>query len=194
MILSKVYKMKYRNDLTAEYVRECLDYDPETGLFKWKTRPLEHFKDKRSWAAWNTKYANKKTGMTCSTGYLDIRVNNRLYRAHRLAWLIVYGKWPDNQIDHNDGKRDNNKIDNLSDVPHHVNGKNQKLRITNTSGHQGVSLRKNNTWIARITVNNKDLYLGSFKNIEEAIKVRKSAEIEHGFHANHGDKRKKYVQ
>ena len=184
--------MKYRNDLTAEYVRECLDYDPETGLFTWKTRPLEHFKDKRSCNSWNAKFAGKKTGVLSNTGYLVIKINRRKYRAHRLAWLIVYGKWPDNQIDHNDGKRENNRIDNLSDVPNHINGKNQKLRITNKSGHQGV-FKRGKSWVARIRVNYQYLHLGSFKNKQEAIKVRKSAEIEHGFHENHGDKRKKYV-
>ena len=90
--------MKCRNDLTAEYVRECLDYEPDTGLLKWKKRPVEHFKNKRSCNIWNTRYAGKNAGYFVNIGYFNIRVNGKTYRAHRIIWLITYGQWPKNHI------------------------------------------------------------------------------------------------
>jgi hypothetical protein len=180
--------MNYRNDLTAEYVRECLEYNPETGLLKWKTRPVEHFKSERDYNAWNSNYAGKNAGSNTGNGYIRIVINNQPYKAHRLAWLIFYGKWPKDQIDHNDGERSNNKIDNLRDVPNSINGKNQAIRIDNNTGHVGVKKTKYDTWEANIKVDGIAYYLGSHKNIEDAIKVRKEAEINHNFHPNHGRK------
>jgi hypothetical protein len=180
--------MNYRNDLTAEYVKECLEYNPETGLLKWKERPLEHFKSENDCKRWNSKYANKKAGTLSSSGYIDIKISSVIYRAHRIAWLIFYGKWPKDQIDHNDGERSNNKIDNLSDVPNSINGKNQAIRIDNNTGHVGVKKTIHATWRASIMVDGIAYDLGTHKNIEEAIKARKEAEIKHNFHANHGRK------
>ena len=177
--------MKCRNDLTSEYVRECLDYDPDTGLFKWKTRPLEHFVNSRAWKIWNTRYAGKNAGYFVKIGYFNIRVNGINYRTHRLAWLITYGKWPKDHIDHIDGNRSNNRINNLRDVPNSENHKNIVMLSVNTSGYSGISARGDN-WRARISINGKEKHLGTFKNIDEAIKVRKAAEIKYNFHPNHG--------
>jgi hypothetical protein len=186
MNLSEVNIMKYRNNLTTDYVRECLDYDPETGLLTWKTRPVEHFKTQRVYNTWNTRYAGKKAGSLYSLGYINVSINSVSYTAHRLAWLIFYGKWPEHQIDHDDGDRTNNKISNLNDVPNSVNGKNQKLKVTNKSGCSGVFLNKRNTWEASIYVNFKKIHLGKSKDLNEAIKLRKVAEKQYNFHPNHG--------
>jgi hypothetical protein len=183
MNLSEAYIMKYRNDLTAEYVRECLDYDPETGLFTWKTRPVEHFNCQGDCNSWNARFAGKKAGKLRNDNYIRIKINNADYFAHRIAWLIVKGKWPDHQIDHADGIRNNNKIDNLSDVPNLVNGRNRKLHRKNKTGHSGIYFRKDkNVWEVKISNNN----LGTFKDLDEAVKIRKAAEIEYGYHENHG--------
>jgi hypothetical protein len=185
--------MEYNNDLTAEFVKECLNYDPDIGIFTWKIRPREHFVSDRSCSAWNTKYANKEAGAINvpkgrRIGYKVISLNNKMYRAHRLAWLIVYGKWPKNQIDHIDRDHFNNKIDNLRDVPDSVNMKNLAMRIDNTSGYNGLSLSPNGIWRATIKVDGKSIHLGTFKNKEDAIQSRKNAEIKYGFHPNHGNK------
>lgn len=178
--------MKCRNDLTAEYVRECLDYDPDTGLLKWKKRPVEHFKSDRNWKMWNTRFSDKNTGSFVNKkGYMNIKLNGTTYRTHRIVWLIVHGEWPKDHIDHIDGDRINNKIENLRDVPNSENHKNMAMMYINTSGHSGVSFRGKN-WIARISVNGKEKHLGVFKTIDEAIKARKAAEKEHNFHPNHG--------
>jgi hypothetical protein len=182
--------MRCANDLTAEYVRECLDYDAETGLFTWKNRPREHFKSHNSFGSWNSKCAGKYAGFI-QHGYLIIKLNSISYRAHRLAWLFFYGKWPKHQIDHDDGNRSNNRISNLNDVPNSKNSKNRKLNVNNKSGHAGVFLQKN-IWISCIRVNSKPIHLGSFKNLDEAIKVRKAAEIQYGFHKNHGDNKRNH--
>jgi hypothetical protein len=180
--------MNCRNDLTAEYVRECLEYNPETGLLKWKTRPVEHFKSENDCKRWNSKYAGKVAGAINGSRYINIDINNQTYKAHRLAWLIFYGKWPKDQIDHNDGERSNNKIDNLRDVPNSINGKNKKIPINNNTGHVGVKKTKYDTWRAYIKVDGILYDLGSHKNIEDAIKARKEAEKKHDFHPNHGRK------
>ncbi len=179
--------MKYKNDLTVEYVKERLDYNPETGLFTWKKRPLEHFKTKRACNLWNTKHANRKAGsFHTATGYISLKLNGIQYRAHRIAWLIFYGKWPNHQIDHDDGNKINNKIHNLNDVTQSSNARNRRLSIKNTSGCFGVNLRANGTWRASITVDRKIINLGTYKLKEDAIKAREDAEKEHNFHQNHG--------
>lgn len=183
--------MKYNDDLTAEFVKECLNYYPKTGLFTWKIRPREHFVSDRSCSVWNSRYANKEAGSIHKTkgrrfGYKVITLNNKIYRAHRLAWLIVYGKWPKNEIDHIDGDHFNNKIDNLRDVPNSVNMKNLSIRIDNKTGYNGLVLRPSGSWRAEIRIDGKSIYLGTFKNKEDAIQARKDAEIKYGFHPNHG--------
>lgn len=179
--------MKYRNDLTAEYVRECLDYDPETGLLTWKRRPREHFTSDRSYNSWNSKHSNKEAGsLKKRTNYRHIRINHKFYSSHRIAWLIVYGEWPKNDIDHIDQDRSNNKITNLRDVPNSENQKNQTMKRNNTSGHTGIYPVPSGKWKASIYVNGKNKTIGTFRDKEDAIKARKDAEIKYGFYPNHG--------
>lgn len=81
-----------------------MEYNPDTGLFRWKQ--VRGGPQSFEW----------RPGTPKGDGYYLIRVNNRLYRAHRLAWFYMYGDWPVKQIDHIDGNRGNNKIKNLRDV------------------------------------------------------------------------------
>jgi hypothetical protein len=186
--------MKCKNDLTAEYARECLDYAPETGLFTWKKRPVEHFKKIRGWRLFNSRYAGKNAGCH-ERGYLSIEINSYAYGAHRLAWLITYGKWPENHIDHIDGIRNNNKINNLRDVPNHENSKNRSMNCKNTTGHSGITIRPNGKWNASISVKGVRTHLGNFKNKEDAIKARNDAEIKYNYHPNHAkQKHRKDIQ
>ena len=101
--------MKVRNDLTAEYVRSILDYNPETGIFLWKERPLEDFKTEGAWKSWNSQYPNTEAGAK-SLHYTKISIKKRLYLAQRIAWLHYYGEWPQDIVDH----KNRDKSDNLS--------------------------------------------------------------------------------
>ena len=182
--MKKKHIMKCRNDLTPEYVRECLDYDPDTGLMVWKKRPVEHFKNQRDCNSWNVRYAGKNAGwFRCD--YFIISVNSVKYRLHRLAWLIAYGMWPKDQIDHIDGNPRNNRINNLREVSNAENHRNRRMSALNTSGYNGICSTRGK-WRVRIRVNSKRIDIGTFENIDEAIKARKAAEVKYNFHPNHG--------
>ena len=113
--------------------------------------------------------------------YLRTNFDGALVYVHRVIWVLVTGEQPD-EIDHLDGDGFNNKWLNFRNVPHKVNGKNQKRHITNTSGKGGVTYRKDTgKWRARIMVDDKSINLGSFESKDEAIAARMKAEHEHGF-------------
>jgi len=158
--------------LTQKQLKKVLTYNPDTGEF---------FRLK--------KRTNSKglCGFHNNQRKLRIRINKKLYFAHRLAWLYMIGDWPQNEIDHIDGNSRNNKWSNLRSVDRVENMKNQKTHNTNTSGHRGVyRLPKSNQWQVSITNAGKRINLGSFSSFELACMVRRGAELQHGFHENHG--------
>src|SRR5687768_4110898 len=122
--------------LTAERLRELLDYDPDTGVFRWKTRPVraEYLRTDR---AWNSRFAGRPAG-TLVKGYVCILIYRRSYRAHRLAWLYVHGEWPRNELDHEHGNRADNRIEKLRSATRGQNMQNRKPNSNNTSGYPGV--------------------------------------------------------
>jgi hypothetical protein len=110
-----------------------------------------------------------------------------MYKAHRLAWFYTYGKIPADQIDHIDGDGLNNRINNLRDVTSRQNSRNARLIWNSKSGTMGVSFcNEKGMWRARINTNSGRKHLGRFIDIEDAIAARKAAEIEYGYHENHG--------
>jgi hypothetical protein len=158
--------------LTAEYLREILDYDPETGEFRWKWR------DDRA-KSWNVKWAGTVAGTLCH-GYIRVTVDYRFRKAHRLAWLYVYGAWPANQIDHINNDRADNRITNLREATNQENNRNVGLRKTNSTGITGVSWHKRlQKYQAHIMVDKKSIYLGLFPTLEAAAAARAAAEIKY---------------
>lgn len=107
------------------------------------------------------------------------------YLVHRIIWLIVRGKWPDNQLDHEDGDGLNNRLRNLREADDDVNSKNMPLRCDNRTGCPGVHRRRTN-WFARICVHGKIINIGTFNSVSSAVRARKAAERRYGFHKNHG--------
>lgn len=167
-----------------------LSYDRETGVFFWKERGVEEFSCEGRWKAWNKRFCGQPAGTQC-TGYVSISVQHDGARhrllAHRAAWAIENGAWPLGEIDHIDGDRANNRIENLRHVTRHDNTKNRALPSNNTSGCIGVIWGKDRgLWSARIKVEGKTIHLGRFKQIEDAVAARKAAEGIYGFHENHG--------
>lgn len=153
-----------------ERLREVLDYDPDTGAFTWKVNLTSRAR------------AGKAAGHIRNNGYHAVKIDGRNYMAHRLAWLMTYGKWPDHEIDHINGLRNDNRLSNLRDATRAENGRNLSVRSNNTSGIKGVYWSKRNQrWLAQITVNQKTKYLGIFKDVEKAKEAYSQAAAElHG--------------
>lgn len=144
--------------LTAERLRELLNYDPETGVFTRRgNRAVRRWKDGQV-AGWVHKH----------NGYALIRIGDRDYFSHRLAWLYVTGDWPRTDIDHIDGIKTNNAFHNLREATEIVNAQNQKRAHRGTkSGILGV-YPKGRRWMASICVDKVPKYLGTFDTADEA--------------------------
>ncbi len=181
-----------KNSIPIETLHALLICDPAQGKLFWKHRPLEYFAEakypERQCAAWNTCFAGKEAFTTDNGyGYRYGSILNRYYRAHRVIWAMITGAWPPEEIDHVNGIRDDNRIENLRAVTRAENMRNAAFRSNNTSGAMGVSWHKRyEKWLSRIKVDGKQIHLGSFDDKDEAIAARAAAEIEYGFHENHG--------
>jgi len=161
--------------LNQSELKELISYDSDSGVFTWKVR--------RGGSANSGAIAGKLS----SHGYIDIQVNKKLYKAHRLAWLYVHGEWPSDHMDHINHVRDDNRIVNLRIVTRCENHKNKSLYSSNTSGVAGVHMHKQTgKWQATIRVSGRSRYLGLFNDFDAACLSRKAAELEYGFHKNHG--------
>ncbi len=168
--------------ITQSELKEILHYDKDTGVFTWlvaNSRRVEI-----------GDVAGCVVKKQCGKSYIKIRINGKLSSAHRLAVLYVLGRFPYIEVDHLDGCGTNNKWINLREVSMAENQKNRRLHSNNSSGVCGVFWDKGMLkWKALIKSNNKSIYIGRYKNLSDAINARKSAEIEHGFHKNHGQTR-----
>jgi hypothetical protein len=173
--MSRLNKMPY-----AEYIRSRLDYNPLTGVLTW--RYCEAMRRE-----WNTRYSGTVAGSFTANGYRSISIDDRPHRAHRIAWLLMHGAWPSDQIDHINGDTADNSMINLRDVSHTENCRNAATPKNNTSGVVGVRQRKaTGKWEAKIKVDYRTIHLGYFANLADAIAARLAAEITYGFHSNHG--------
>ena len=156
--------------LNQKTLKKYLNYDPETGVFKRKIN------------SGKAKIGDVAGGINGS-GYICIRINSVKYRAHRLAWLYVHGKFPDNQIDHINRIKTDNRIENLRDVTQSVNAKNRDLPSNNTSGHIGVKWnKKQQAWKVAVCQG----HYGRFKCKLDAVAKAKEVYKELGYHENHG--------
>lgn len=158
-----------------------LDYDKESGIFTWKLSTAR-------------RRSGEEAGgiFTCKKGkqYVVIGIKNKIYYAHRLAFLWVNGEFPPSHVDHIDSNGLNNRWNNLRLASRAENSKNVKIKKNNTSGVCGVYFNKQiKKWIAQIGIEGKVRSLGSFVNKEDAITVRQEEQKRLGFHINHGTKR-----
>lgn len=154
--------------LTVEHLRAVLDYDPDTGVFRWRQPAGRHGRYAvGTIAGW----------VDISTGYRFIQIGPQRYRAHRLAWLHFHSKWPSEDLDHRDLDPANNAIANLRETTDFGNTKNRRRPKHNTTGFKGVAYRKRSAlagyppYEAKIMVNKKSYYLGSFSTPEEAYEA-----------------------
>lgn len=145
--------------LTQAELKATLSYDPDTGVFT-RVHTL------------HSRYIGKPAGAPNNKGYITIRVNGKTHKAHRLAFLYMLGSFPEKQVDHINGIKDDNRWCNLREAENYQNCQNRKLRCDNTSGFRGVSWNKSHRrWQASIMANNVPFYIGQFDTPEEAHKA-----------------------
>lgn len=155
-------------------VSSLLRYEPDTGNIIWLVQKGKARCGSVAGVNWTT--GNKR--------YRVVTIDGRQCFAHRLAWLMYYGNWPNHNIDHIDGDGLNNKIENLRDVPQGENNKNKRPSVK-INKQWGVRWNQGK-WQAQIKVAGVVKYLGGFHQKDDAIAARKQAEVTYGFHANHG--------
>jgi len=170
--------------VTYELLLKLVQFDG--GRYFWRERPLEMFRYAGVGRVWNKMHSGKELAWESHReGYLRIRIFDKAYLAHRLVWLYHKGAWPTGEVDHINGNRSDNRIENLRDVPKIENARNRRPSAANTSGITGVH-RVGKKWRARICVNGKCISLGNFDTIEDAAAARAVANERFGFHENHG--------
>ena len=159
--------------ITQADLLDVFDYNEHTGELRRK---------------WTTSQGDKGDLATYrhNEGYLQLTIGRKEYLAHRVIWFMKTGHWPI-QVDHEDHDRRNNVWKNLRDVPSRTNQMNMGKKRTNTSGATGVRVLPSGKFYAYIMVHRKQISLGSYATLEEAVLARKSAEAQYGFHVNHGN-------
>ena len=149
-------------DGNIDMVREALEYVSDTGRFYWKIHT-------------GPSVVGKEAGYVNKRGYRMIHVYGVDYRAGRLAWFLHYGSLPSGVIDHINGNRDDNRIENLRDVSIAVNSGN---RVEHRNGHTlGTSFKERQGWCATIKRNKKRIHLGFYPTKEEAGEAYRQAVI-----------------
>jgi hypothetical protein len=167
--------MAGRLELDIDELRKRLSYDAEAGVLTW--RPRETLT--RQNRSWNTRFAGKSAG-SFNRGYRRIYINGQDLMAHRVAWAIVNGYWPSDDLDHIDGDPSNNRLSNLREATHAENQQNRTRHADNTSGFMGVSWHdRDRKWHAQIRVAGKKRYLGSFDCPEQAHAAYLAAKAQH---------------
>jgi len=141
-------------DLTLERARELLDYDPDTGVFRWRVRPWKRSRAK----------AGDVAGHQRRDGYTRVGVDGVSHYGHRLALFISTGEWPSEEVDHIDRNPANNRLSNLRAVSKTVNAQNiPGPRYNNKSGYLGARYHKQSgLWHSRIRVEGRTKSLGYF--------------------------------
>ena len=152
--------------ITQARLKDLLTYNSDTGDFRWNKN--------RSGSVRAGSKAGSLKGAKHHDGYIVIKLDGVAYKAHRLAFLYMTGKFPD-QCDHKNRIRDDNRWDNLRNVSIKENNQNRGIRSDNRCGHTGISFHKvSKKWAARISLDGKEKHLGLFPSIDEAILARKS--------------------
>ena len=162
--MGAISSAKKQAALTAERVREILNYDPLTGIFTWLIKPSTHV------------FPGDTAGCKRSDGYRLVRAEGHLYRAHRLAWLYVHGVWPPGEIDHINRDPSDNRLKNLREANRPQNMHNTVIKSSNKTGFIGVSrnvARRN--FQVHVRREGKHIFLGHFDSAEDASAVYQRA-------------------
>lgn len=160
------------NTITIDLLHELFEY--RDGHLFWKTKVSQRIN------------IGDKAGSIDQKGYCRIMINNKSYKTHRLVFMMHNGYLPE-QIDHIDGNKLNNRIDNLRPATNGQNRHNTSIQKNNSSGVKGINWQKrDNKWQARVMLNKKSYQVGYFDTLEEAKQaIQKVREQLHGDYARH---------
>lgn len=167
-------------------------YNPETGELRWKER--SDINDPVRLKQWNTKYAGCVVGSLGSGGrYLEaaLTINGKRHnlKVHRICYEMHYGPIPEGmEVDHVNHITTDNRALNFELKTHKGNMRNMSRQHNNTSGFSGIHKNKHGKWVVRIGGGKRGsrIYIGCFSSLDDAVSARNAAEIEHGYHENHG--------
>ena len=156
-----------------ELVRRLVHYCPETGHIHWMPRDVGHFSSLRLCKTWNTRFAGKRAFATVNDdGYLVGWILGFKIRAHHIAMAVAYGAWPEHEVDHKNGDRSDNRLENLRHATRAQNALNTGGRASRSSPYVGVSFKTGRGWRARATINSVKQHIGYFSTEIEAAKAR----------------------
>ena len=164
-------------------------YEPETGKFTWLDRPDRHFARPSDALNWRKRFVGKPAFISDNgKGYKCANVGYRRLYAQRAAFACMTGEWPKNEADHINGDPSDNRWVNLRDVPPAINCRNKRApKKRAASGVTGVyRSNKPSCWVPQVSDGNRSISLGATPCLGIAIKRRRAAEAELGFHQNHG--------
>lgn len=140
-----------------ESFKDQLSYDPDTGEIHWKISS-------------GKRKAGDRAGSLMKSGYMQLGINGWVYKAHRIAWYLYYGEWPDGDIDHVNRDRADNRIENLRIVSKRQNTQNSGVFNEGTGKHNGK-------WRARISIDGRQKHIGYFDTEEQAKEAYKKEAI-----------------
>jgi len=163
--------------ITERRLKEVLSYSATTGLFVWNIKKADNIT------------IGEQAGCDGTNGYRTVMIDGKNYQAHHLAWLYIYGEMP-TMLDHRDQDKHNNRISNLIKTTKIKNAQNCYLSKVNKTGFTGVFFDKiRKRYQVSIRVNGRNIFLGRFLDLDDAIKARQKANLKYGFSENHGRRR-----
>jgi len=170
------------DDELYDHVSRYLHYDPDTGIFTWKVA----VGGRKEIPAGSQAGSVNRVGSTLLPRVI-ITLKSKRYYAHKLAFLLSHKKMPTGQVDHINHDTLDNRLINLRIVDNATNCKNKSRSKNNTTGVTGVYYcRSKLKWVAKIGVDNKLNNIGQYETFDEAVEARRKAEVQYGFHPNHG--------
>lgn len=158
----------------VSFLRECFDYTPETGEFRWRARPADHFNDPRVFTRWcrhkvGTRAFSIRKNHPYPTSCVTYQGREIELMAHRVAWALVTGEYPKDQIDHINCDGHDCRFSNLREANQSLNNANRRRNKTQKGPLKGVAQHpKTGRWKSQIQVNGVSHYLGYFATAEDA--------------------------
>ena len=160
--------------LTQDLVRRLFEYNEATGIVFHRTNK-------------HKAKIGERAGSSSKSGSRYLRIHGKKELEHRMIWLYVYGCLPEEEIDHINHSRSDNRLCNLRLVSHEENMRNKPKYKSNTTGHAGISVDKRcGKYRAYISIEGKPKSLGYFDSLTAAVNARECAKQQGGYHANHG--------